>query len=225
MILSVLVVLLTILRDLFGNVYGFVAAKRLHSAMFKSVLRAPMSFFQDTPTGRIINRFSKDMSEIDKELIWQLINTFVPVLGVVGNFAMVGGIAYFAMLAFLPAFWLYYLLWKYYNKALRSLRFFWFLCLAAFRVHGKPLMCGGLLRCRSETSPRTCGKPDRDFFFIREFLKIVVRSNGWFLLVCRGLTTSRGSAILVTFTRTIEGLVLKGDLHENSCLHDPHILY
>ncbi|CAJ1455870.1 unnamed protein product, partial [Effrenium voratum] len=121
-ILSVLVVLLTILRDLFGNVYGFVAAKRLHSAMFKSVLRAPMSFFQDTPTGRIINRFSKDMSEIDKELIWQLINTFVPVLGVVGNFAMVGGIAYFAMLAFLPAFWLYYLLWKYYNKAVLDVK-------------------------------------------------------------------------------------------------------
>ena len=34
--------------------------------MFESVLRAPMSFFQDTPQGRIINRFSKDMSEIDK---------------------------------------------------------------------------------------------------------------------------------------------------------------
>ena len=53
--------------DLSGNIYGFRAARRLHRAMFEAVLRAPMSFFQDTPQGRIINRFSKDMSEIDKE--------------------------------------------------------------------------------------------------------------------------------------------------------------
>lgn len=121
-ILSVIVVVLSTLRDLCGNIYGFRAARRLHRAMFESVLRAPMSFFQDTPQGRIINRFSKDMSEIDKDVIWQMIYTFVPVLGVLGNFTMVGGIAYYALLAFLPAFWLYYLLWKYYNKAVLDVK-------------------------------------------------------------------------------------------------------
>eukprot|EP00434_Breviolum_minutum_P026643 symbB.v1.2.023547.t1/scaffold2160.1/size87486/2 len=121
-ILSVIVVITMTLRDLCGNIYGFRAARNLHAAMFESVLRAPMSFFQDTPQGRIINRFSKDMSEIDKDVIWQMIYTFVPVLGVLGNFAMVGGIAYFALIAFLPAFWLYYLLWKYYNKAVLDVK-------------------------------------------------------------------------------------------------------
>eukprot|EP00439_Symbiodinium_sp_Y106_P017686 s1073_g2.t1 len=121
-ILSILVIILATLRDLAGNVYGFMAARRLHLAMWTSVLRAPMSFFQDTPQGRIINRFSKDMSEIDKEVIWNIINTFVPVLGVLGNFAMVAGIAYYAVLAFLPAFYFYYKLWKYFNKAVLDVK-------------------------------------------------------------------------------------------------------
>ncbi|CAE7230000.1 ABCC2, partial [Symbiodinium natans] len=121
-ILSVLVIVLATLRDLAGNVYGFMAARRLHLAMWTSVLRAPMSFFQDTPQGRIINRFSKDMSEIDKDVVWTVINTFVPVLGVLGNFAMVGGIAYYSVIAFLPAFFFYYKLWKYYNKAVLDVK-------------------------------------------------------------------------------------------------------
>ena len=121
-ILAIVVVVLNTLRDLGGNIFGFRAARRLHRAMFESVLRAPMSFFQDTPQGRIINRFSKDTSEIDKDVVWQMIYTFVPLLSVLGNFAMVGGIAYYAFLAFLPAFYFYYLLWKYYNKAVLDVK-------------------------------------------------------------------------------------------------------
>ena len=44
-------------------------------------------------------------SEVDKELIWQMIYTFVPILSAVGNFAIVGGIAYLSLLAFTPVFW------------------------------------------------------------------------------------------------------------------------
>jgi len=120
--LSLASVLFMVLRDLVGNIFGFRAARRLHAEMFAAVLRAPMSFFQDTPQGRIINRFSKDTSEVDKELVWQLIYTLVPVLSVLGNFALVGGVAYFALLAFLPAFWLYYRCWRYYNRAALDLK-------------------------------------------------------------------------------------------------------
>lgn len=34
------------------------AAKRLHSKLLNAVLRAPLSFFEKTPMGRITNRFS-----------------------------------------------------------------------------------------------------------------------------------------------------------------------
>jgi ABC-type multidrug transport system fused ATPase/permease subunit len=52
------------------------AATRLHEDMFTSVLRAPMKFFQETPHGRIINRFSQDTSEIDRMIV-MLLPTFI----------------------------------------------------------------------------------------------------------------------------------------------------
>lgn len=44
------------------------AAKKLHHRMLISVIRSPMSFFETTPLGRIINRFSNDIYRIDQLL-------------------------------------------------------------------------------------------------------------------------------------------------------------
>lgn len=44
------------------------AAQKLHHRMLLSVIRAPMSFFETTPLGRILNRFSNDIYRIDQLL-------------------------------------------------------------------------------------------------------------------------------------------------------------
>ena len=41
------------------------ASRKLHKNMMTNVMHGPMSFFDTTPLGRIINRFSKDMFMID----------------------------------------------------------------------------------------------------------------------------------------------------------------
>jgi ATP-binding cassette, subfamily C (CFTR/MRP), member 1 len=42
------------------------ASRSLHDDMAEHVMRAPMGWFERTPMGRILNRFSSDMQEIDK---------------------------------------------------------------------------------------------------------------------------------------------------------------
>ncbi|KAF9938679.1 hypothetical protein BGZ67_010579 [Mortierella alpina] len=43
-------------------------AKTLHDRLLTRVLRLPMSFFDTTPMGRILNRFSSDVSAVDSQL-------------------------------------------------------------------------------------------------------------------------------------------------------------
>jgi len=47
---------------------GVKAGMTLHDGMLRRVLRAPLSFFDRTPSGRVLTRFSADMETIDLEL-------------------------------------------------------------------------------------------------------------------------------------------------------------
>lgn len=44
------------------------ASRKLHERMAFAVFRSPMSFFETTPTGRILNRFSSDIYRVDEVL-------------------------------------------------------------------------------------------------------------------------------------------------------------
>ncbi|XP_045564000.1 ATP-binding cassette sub-family C member 12 isoform X4 [Salmo salar] len=50
------------------------ASSKLHDTMFRNILNSPMSFFDTTPTGRIVNRFSKDQDEVDTMLPFNMEN-------------------------------------------------------------------------------------------------------------------------------------------------------
>lgn len=53
----------------FTMVVGSVqAARLLHAALLHNKIRSPQSFFDTTPSGRILNRFSKDIYVIDEVL-------------------------------------------------------------------------------------------------------------------------------------------------------------
>ena len=53
----------------FFAVTGTRAAKFLHSIALKRIMRAPVSFFDTTPLGRIMNRFSKDQDGVDNTIM------------------------------------------------------------------------------------------------------------------------------------------------------------
>ncbi len=45
-----------------------IAASTLHKNLLENILKLPMSFFDTTPLGRIVNRFSKDIDTVDSTI-------------------------------------------------------------------------------------------------------------------------------------------------------------
>ncbi|XP_017911935.1 PREDICTED: multidrug resistance-associated protein 4-like isoform X2 [Capra hircus] len=63
------------------------SSQTLHNKMLKSILRAPVSFFDRNPAGRILNCFSKDIGHMDDLLpvsFQEFIQTFLQLIGVLG---------------------------------------------------------------------------------------------------------------------------------------------
>ena len=52
--------------------YSLRAARELHNKMAQRVLYATMAWFDATPSGRLINRFSQDISTIDTSVMSRL---------------------------------------------------------------------------------------------------------------------------------------------------------
>ncbi|WCJ38230.1 ABC transporter C family member 5 [Euphorbia peplus] len=67
--------------------FGLAAAQKLFLKMLRSVFRAPMSFFDSTPAGRILNRVSIDQSVVDLDIPFRLggfASTTIQLIGIVG---------------------------------------------------------------------------------------------------------------------------------------------
>ncbi|EKM58203.1 uncharacterized protein PHACADRAFT_116921 [Phanerochaete carnosa HHB-10118-sp] len=80
---------------LMGLMFSFLtyyASRGLHRASIERVMHAPMSFFETTPLGRIMNRFAKDIDTIDNMLgdaLRMFFSTLSNILGAVILIAIV----------------------------------------------------------------------------------------------------------------------------------------
>lgn len=66
--ITALTVIITVIRSFTFFTICMRASIRLHDKMFSSITHATMRFFNTNPSGRILNRFSKDMGAIDELL-------------------------------------------------------------------------------------------------------------------------------------------------------------
>ena len=71
--------------------YGMMQASRiLHSDILARLFHNPLSFFDTTPLGRIVNRFSKDVDMIDNTLPFNIRSWINCLFSVGGAGAAVG---------------------------------------------------------------------------------------------------------------------------------------
>ncbi|XP_030747810.1 probable multidrug resistance-associated protein lethal(2)03659 [Sitophilus oryzae] len=83
------VIVLTITRSVTFYQYCMSASVKMHNNMFNRVINATMRFFNTNCSGRILNRFSKDMGAIDEKLPYVLIDTIQIALNVLAvNFVI-----------------------------------------------------------------------------------------------------------------------------------------
>lgn len=68
LLLALSTAVLLLLRSLVIAYAGLKASRTLFDSMTRSLLRAPLRFFDANPIGRILNRYSEDMTEIDVEV-------------------------------------------------------------------------------------------------------------------------------------------------------------
>jgi ABC-type multidrug transport system fused ATPase/permease subunit len=80
----------------------------MHAKLTIAVLGSPMRFFETTPVGRIINRFSKDLSDIDLTVMFTIMRFGTVLLGAVVRLVIVS----FVTPPFAFAFFLLFFYWK-----------------------------------------------------------------------------------------------------------------
>ncbi|CCO26032.1 hypothetical protein BN14_00047 [Rhizoctonia solani AG-1 IB] len=108
-----------------GGVFAiltFYASQSLHRDALDRVLHAPISFFDTTPLGRIMNRFSKDVDTIDNvigDACRMFIGTLVQIIGAV---VLISVVQPWFLLAVAIVLLAYYWIAMYYRASAREVK-------------------------------------------------------------------------------------------------------
>ncbi|XP_019893676.2 probable multidrug resistance-associated protein lethal(2)03659 [Musca domestica] len=84
--INVSVIVFALMRSLLFFTLAKRSSTNLHNTMFNGVTRASMYFFNTNPAGRILNRFAKDLGQVDEVLpgvMMDVIQIFLAILGIV----------------------------------------------------------------------------------------------------------------------------------------------
>lgn len=103
--------------------------------MLHNILQAPMVFFHTNPVGRILNRFARDLGDIDRNVansvnlfmgqFWQLLSTFV----------LIGTVSSLSLWAIMPLLILFFGAYLYYQVSFITLSSFWILVPFNRQIH------------------------------------------------------------------------------------------
>ncbi|XP_071742643.1 ABC transporter C family member 12-like [Rutidosis leptorrhynchoides] len=121
-LLSLGQVLVTFLNSFWLISASLHAAKTLHDTMLHSVLRAPTTFFQTNPIGRMINRFSNDLGDIDRNVASLVNNVMTQVWQLLSTFVLIGIVSTISLWAIMPLLIVFYTAYLYYQSTSREVK-------------------------------------------------------------------------------------------------------
>ena len=121
---GILVLVGSLVNHLFWLSRGIRAGKDMHDKMLKSVLRSPVRFFDSTPVGRILQRFSRDIESVDVYLQWSFDSAVHCALQIIVSIALILGLMPLMIFVIVPVMGLYYILQRDYRRPAREVKRF-----------------------------------------------------------------------------------------------------
>ncbi|TIB16346.1 hypothetical protein E3P89_00354 [Wallemia ichthyophaga] len=97
-------------------------SKHLHDDMFHAVMRAPLGYFERTPVGVILNRFSRDVQVIDEVLVRVISGFFRTLIVVISIVFVIGGALPPFLLMIIPLSIFYQWIMKLYLSTSREIK-------------------------------------------------------------------------------------------------------
>uniref|UniRef100_A0A665UDL7 ATP-binding cassette sub-family C member 10 n=1 Tax=Echeneis naucrates TaxID=173247 RepID=A0A665UDL7_ECHNA len=123
--------------------YGAIcAATAIHNRLLDRILKATVSFFDTTPLGRILNRFSSDLYSVDDSLPFILNILLANIFGLLGMLVVMSYGLPWVLLPLLPLALLYHRTQHFYRHTSRELKRLYSLTLSPIYSHFSETLTG-----------------------------------------------------------------------------------
>ncbi|KAM9491700.1 ATP-binding cassette sub-family C member 10-like [Salvelinus alpinus] len=132
---------------------GIRAASVVHNKLLDTVLKATVTFFDTTPLGRVLNRFSSDLYSVDDTLPFFLNILLTNIFGLLGMLVVMSYSLPWFLVALLPLGLLYHCTQRFYRHTSRDLKRLCSLTLSPVYSHFSETLSGlGTIRASSSAS-------------------------------------------------------------------------
>lgn len=119
--LSVLCILFLLIRTQFTVVLGLKASKAFFERIMGCLIKAPMAFFDSTPTGRILNRLSADLSVVDLDIPFCFGYVLAGIFDLIGILIVMAAVTWEIIIIVIPLLVLAYRIQNFYLASSREL--------------------------------------------------------------------------------------------------------
>ena len=104
------------------NLSALNGSKKMHKGMLIRVIKSPMSFFDTTPLGRIVNRFSKDVDVCDSTLPQNMRSWLSTFANFIGTMISIMTVLPLIIVLFVPSLFIFLIIQKMYVSTSRQLK-------------------------------------------------------------------------------------------------------
>ncbi|XP_043382192.1 ATP-binding cassette sub-family C member 12 isoform X5 [Chelonia mydas] len=118
----VTMIVLSIIKGFVFTKTTLKASSVLHDDVFYKILLSPMSFFDTTPTGRLMNRFSKDVDELDVRLPFHAENFLQQFFIVISILIIIAIVFPFLLIAVVVLTTIFVILFQIFQRTIRELK-------------------------------------------------------------------------------------------------------